>query len=66
MTEDEAREQAIKLGALQPQGFWESMSANWIGNNDNRTWASTDRAQKRLELWTIAILEGRNPKRTVG
>jgi len=66
MTEDEAREQAKRLGALQPQGFMENVTANWIENTRDQRWCDTDRAQKRLELWTQEILAGRNPKKTVG
>jgi hypothetical protein len=66
MTEEEARERAIALGALQPQGFMESCSANWIENTQDRRWADTDQARRRLQLWTQAILEGKDPKRTVG
>jgi hypothetical protein len=66
MTEDEARERAIALGALEPQGFFESICANWIGNVYKQRWADTPQARKRLKLWTQAVLEGRNPKKSVG
>lgn len=66
MTEEEAREQAIGLGALEPQGFIESTSANWIENTQGLRWRDTPQAQKRLALWTQAILDGKNPKTSVG
>ena len=66
MTEDEAREQAEKLGALQPQGFMESVMANWIENTQSKDWRDTAQAKNRLELWTQAILQGKNPKTSVG
>ncbi len=66
MTETEARQRAIELGALEPQGFMENMRANWIENNRGQRWADTELAQQRLKLWTQAILDGKNPKHAVG
>jgi hypothetical protein len=61
MTEDEAREEAIRLGALKPQGFFEGMSATWMGNTGGGRWEDTPLAQTRLKLWTEAILNGEDP-----
>ncbi len=63
MTEDEARDQAIRLGALQPQGFFETLSENFMGNTGGRRWQDTPLAQRRLKLWTEAILNGKDPKK---
>jgi hypothetical protein len=62
MTEEEARAEAERLGALQPQGFLENVMANWIENTKGLKWRETPKAQERLRLWTNAILAGRNPK----
>lgn len=66
MTEDEARAEAVRLGALEPQGFWESIMANWIENTRDQKWRDTAKARQRAELWTKAVLAGQNPRRTVG
>lgn len=62
-TVDEAREAAIKLGALKPQGFFEFMSANLMGNTGGSRWEDTPLAQRRLKLWTEAILNGEDPRK---
>lgn len=63
MTEDEARQEAIRLGALEPQGLLESTSANFMGNARGQRWEDTQLAQRRLELWTQALLNGKDPKK---
>jgi hypothetical protein len=66
MTDDEARAEAVRLGALQPRGFIENAAATWIENTQGRRWSDTAKAQERLELWTKAILAGKNPKTSTG
>lgn len=66
MTEDEARAEAERLGALEPQGLIENATATWLGNTSGQKWRDTAKAQQRLQLWTEAILAGRNPKISVG
>jgi hypothetical protein len=66
VTEDEARAEAVRLGALEPQGFWESVMANWIENTSSQKWRDTAKAQQRGDLWTEAVLAGQNPRKTIG
>jgi hypothetical protein len=66
MNREEAEAEAIRLGALEPQGAFEIMQANWIENASTEKWRDKPKARQRLALWTEAVLAGRNPKRTVG
>jgi hypothetical protein len=62
MTEDDAREAAIRAGALEPQGVVEQMACNFQQSNDwSFRWSDTARARARLEAWTNAILNGVPP-----
>ena len=66
MTRDEAEAEAIRLGALQPQGMKEGLADNMNRSLNNQRWEHTQRARSRLEAWTAAILRGEDPTRTVG
>jgi hypothetical protein len=70
MTYEEAQQAAIDAGALEPQGIGERMAYNWQKNQDwSFRWATTVKAQGRLEAWTNAILNGVPPyelKRRLG
>lgn len=61
MTYEEARTKAIAAGALAPQGFKEGIAANLLSYYEGRSFATTPRAQSRLEAWTNAILNGAEP-----
>jgi hypothetical protein len=45
-------QEAINAGALEPQGFGESVSANLLSYYEGRSFATTPHAQGRLEQWT--------------
>lgn len=47
----ECERQAIEEGALEPQGFKEGLSANWL-QNQGRRFADTPLARSRLQAWT--------------
>lgn len=58
LTWEEARDKAIKAGALEPQGFAEGGKANWEKSKDwSFKWANTPTAQNRLKACTNQILE---------
>jgi hypothetical protein len=59
MTREEAREAAIRAGALEPQGMGEQVACN-LKKSENWwfDWSTTPRAQGRLEAWTNAVLAG--------
>jgi hypothetical protein len=61
MTEDEAIRAAIAAGALQPQGFRESLADNVNSTQNYQNWSDTALARGRLEAWTNAILNGVDP-----
>jgi len=63
MTEEEARALAIQMGALKPQGFQENWAAGVMSYN-GRSFADTPLARSRLQAWTLAILEGRDPRQS--
>jgi hypothetical protein len=62
MTVDEAIRAAIAAGALQPQGFGESLAANVNSYQNYQNWSETPRAQGRLRAWANAILNGVDPR----
>jgi hypothetical protein len=47
---EECRQRAIAAGALEPQGFREGLSANWLSYK-GRSFAETPVAQARLQAW---------------
>ena len=61
MTDDEARELAVKKGALKPQGMLEGVVSGILAANWQR-FSKTPRAQGRLDSWTQQILNGQEPK----
>ncbi len=60
MTEEEARQIAIRAGALRPQGFAEGAAANWMQAQGHQSWANCARAQSRLAEWTRLVMEGKS------
>lgn len=61
MAYDEAKQQAINMGALEPHGLKERMAAGLMAN-EGRWFSQTPLAQSRLEAWTQAILNGQDPR----
>ena len=48
---EECRQAAINAGALEPQGMKERMAAGVLAYERGESWATTSRAQRRLEAW---------------
>ncbi|HKM62522.1 MAG TPA: hypothetical protein VJY39_08540 [Acidisphaera sp.] len=65
MSFEEARQRAIQLGALKPQGAAEKMAAGSIAANGG-AFSQTARAQQRLALWMDALMIGEDPRHAVG
>jgi hypothetical protein len=56
---EECRRRAIAAGALKPQGIAENMAAGVMAHQQGIAWASTAKAQYRLQVWIQDCLEGR-------
>jgi hypothetical protein len=63
MTYEEAKQQAIAMGALKPQTLKEKMSAGWMANQGYRYYADTPYAQSKLEAWAQGIMRGEDPRK---
>jgi tetratricopeptide (TPR) repeat protein len=63
MTYAEAEQQAIGLGALEPQTLAERAAAALGGLE--RPFSESDRARERLSFWALALMRGEDPRNTV-
>ncbi len=61
MTSEEARALAIQMGAIEPQGSGERISAGVLAHR-GVSFSDTPAAQNRLNAWTQEILNGRDPR----
>ena len=54
----ECQQEAIRAGALDPQGLAEGLAANWL-SAQGQSWADGAKARGRLQQWTNDRLRAR-------
>ena len=56
---DECQQEAIRAGALEPQGIAERMAAGVLSYQQGESWSNCARARGRLQQWTNDRLRAR-------